>query len=72
MPPSYTPFSVRLVGQFYTLGLYDEHGRYIHDLDTAAAEAERQFGPDWREVGNGQQGISRDEWLELKSRKDTP
>ena len=72
MRPSYTPFFVRLVGQSHTLSLYDERGRDIHDLDTAAAEAERRFGQDWREVGNGQQGISRDEWLESKSRKDTP
>ena len=68
MRPSFTPFSVWLKGSFYALSLYDKRGCDIHDLDTAAAEAERQFGKEWREVGNGEEGTSRDEWLD--SRKE--
>jgi hypothetical protein len=68
MRPSFTPFSVWLKGDFFAHGLYDERGCYIYDRDVAATEAERQFGDGWREVGNGQEGISRDEWL--ASRKE--
>jgi hypothetical protein len=66
MRPTFTPFSVWLRGSFYALSFYDEQGRDIHDLDRAAEEAERQFGQDWREVSNGQEGTPRDEWIERR------
>ena len=71
MRPSCTPFGVRLAGQSQYLALYNRRGADIHDLEWAADAAEREHGDRWREVSNGQEGISRDEWLESKSRKET-
>lgn len=56
-------FSVELVGAFYTSIFYDEKGRAITDLDTAASEAERQFGDGWACVFNGNISIAREDWL---------
>lgn len=56
------PFNVRIQGAFYHNHLYGERGEEIFDLDAACAAADRQF-PDWVEVFNGQEGVTREEWL---------
>jgi len=57
------PFSVELVGEFYTFKLYDSRGREIMDMQAAAEFAESEFGADWAGVFNGSEGIARDDWL---------
>jgi len=59
-----TPFSVHLLGVFYTFVLYDAAGREIMDMMAAADYAESEFGADWDEVFNGSEGIDRAEYTE--------
>jgi hypothetical protein len=54
-------FKVRLRGAFHSFELYDAAGREVFELAAAIAEAERQYGPDWTEVYNGEEGASREE-----------
>ena len=53
-------FRVILKGNMYAHELYDREGRQVPDLERAIEVAERQFGPDWREVFNGHLGASRE------------
>lgn len=55
------PFKVTFVGSFYSSELYDRHGKEVFTLDDAIQTAEELYGEDWKEVFNGQEGISRDE-----------
>jgi len=58
------PFSVKLVGDFYSHALFDRWGKEILDIELAVAEAEKRYKSDWNEVYNGNIGISRIEVLE--------
>jgi hypothetical protein len=48
---------------FYAYALLDDKGAEQYDLHSAAQLAEDMYGDDWREVANGEDGISREEWL---------
>jgi hypothetical protein len=52
-------FKVQLVGSFHTLEIYDSRGREIDDLETAVAEAERQYRDEWKCVFNGLEAAER-------------
>jgi hypothetical protein len=54
-------FSIRMIGDFYSFPLYNESGGTVHDLETAIAEAERQYHNGWRELFNGDEGITNEE-----------
>lgn len=58
-------FRVCLVSTFYSMELYDERGDEVYDLGDACRVAEELYGESWKEVYNGQFGLSRDEWGEL-------
>jgi hypothetical protein len=57
-------FAVTLKGSFHSFSLYDGAGREVFDIEDATTVAEEQFGADWKEVGNGQEGISRAELVD--------
>ncbi len=57
------PFRVKHRGYFYTSAIYDNRGRELLDLATAAKVAEDLYGVEWEEVYNGVVGVSREEWL---------
>jgi len=56
-------FSFEFVGAFYTSTLYDDMGREVTELYAAAETAERMYGEDWSSVFNGNEGITRDEYI---------
>ncbi len=56
-------FEVYFAGMFHAFALLDEKGQEQHALKDAAALAERMYGPDWREVCNGSEGIAREDWV---------
>lgn len=59
-------FEVRFVGGFFTYALLDEKGQEQYSLEDACTLAERMYGVDWKEVYNGETGISREEWRAQK------
>jgi hypothetical protein len=56
-------FSVELVGYFYSLELYDCRGSEVFELEEAVAVAEKEYGNKWQSVFNGNEGISREDWM---------
>lgn len=54
-------FKVKLVGAFHSNELYDDRGREIFHLADAVKAAEAQFGAEWEEVYNGEEGMVREE-----------
>lgn len=67
-----TRFSVYFRNTFYAYSLLDSRGREQYDLQSAAQLAEDMYGEDWREVGNGEDGTSRDEWLSEQGQEVSP
>jgi len=61
-------FMVKMKDSMHAYELYDDKGANVYDLDKAAEAAEAVHEDDWKEVYNGREGISRDEWLEKQKR----
>lgn len=59
--PAETRFLVRLKGSMHSFGLYDSKGREVHTLSRAIEVAEEQFGDEWTEVYNGEDGANRED-----------
>ena len=60
-----TAFKIHFPGNMHEFELYDERGQKIEDLQTAIAEADRQFpGEPW-EVYNGDEGMTNKEYNKL-------
>jgi len=62
------PFSVCLVGSFHSLEILDSRGREVYDMNEAIDVVESQYNDEWKEIYNGIEGISREEWLETNVR----
>lgn len=60
-------FSFRLTGSFHSGPLYDQAGREVFSLAQAIAVVEDIYSDEWEKVFNGDEGISRPEWLESKA-----
>lgn len=58
------PFRVEVIGSFYTFELYDSRGREVFNIHDAAEAAEDEYGSDWSCVYNGQEAMTRDEYME--------
>ena len=53
-----------ILAGFHSMTLYDRLGKEVFNLSEAAEVAEATFGEDWKEVFNGEVGVSRKEYLE--------
>lgn len=56
-------FSVELAGSFHTFKLLDARGHEITNVREAAAFAECEFSGDWQSVFNGDEALSREDYL---------
>lgn len=61
-------FSVEFVNSFYTSVIYDARGRECFDVVSAADAAEDLYGDGWSCVYNGEDSITREDYLSACAR----
>ena len=57
-------FKAAVRGSLYSIPVMNYAGGYVFDLSEACQQLESDYDGDWQEAYNGNDGISREEWLE--------